>query len=166
MIRPVTSQDAAALAAIYNYYVENTTITFEEAPIAPEIMNERVDEVTAAHLPWLVAEEGGKIVGYACASKWKGRSAYRFSVEISVYLTPETVSKGWGTKLYTELFASLREGSIHTVIGGIALPNPASVALHEKFGMRKVAHFLEVGFKFKHWVDVGYWQTTLDSIHG
>jgi phosphinothricin acetyltransferase len=161
MIRPVTSQDAAALATIYNYYVENTTITFEEAPIAPEIMNERVDEVAAAHLPWLVAEEGGKVVGYAHASKWKGRSAYRFTVESSAYLAPDAVSKGWGTKLYTALFAALREKSIHAVIGGIALPNPASVALHEKFGMKKVAQFSQVGFKFERWVDVGYWQTTL-----
>lgn len=161
MIRPATAEDAAVLASIYNHYIANTVITFEEETISPEEMKDRMNEVTAAKLPWLVAEETGKVVGYAYASKWRGRCAYRFSVESSAYLACESVSKGWGTKLYTALFAALREKSIHAVIGGIALPNPASVALHEKFGMKKVAHFPEVGFKFKRWVDVGYWQATL-----
>jgi phosphinothricin acetyltransferase len=163
MIRPATTQDAAALAAIYNHYIVNTVVTFEETPISAEDMKARLAEVAAANLPWLVAEEGGKVVGYAYASKWKGRCAYRYSVESSAYLAPEAVSRGWGTKLYTALFAALREKSIHAVIGGIALPNPASVALHEKFGMQKVAHFSEVGYKFKQWVDVGYWQMKLPA---
>jgi phosphinothricin acetyltransferase len=161
MIRPAKVQDAAALAAIYNHYIVKTIVTFEEASLSAEDMKARLDEVAAAQLPWLVAEEGGKVLGYAYASKWRTRSAYRYSVESSAYLAPEFVSRGWGTKLYTALFATLREKSIHAVIGGISLPNPASIALHEKFGMKKAAHFPEVGYKFKQWIDVGYWQATL-----
>ncbi|HEV7431928.1 MAG TPA: GNAT family N-acetyltransferase, partial [Steroidobacteraceae bacterium] len=92
------------------------------------------------------------------ASRWKGRCAYRYSVESTVYLEPLAVGQGLGTALYSALFARLQELGCHVVIGGIALPNAASVALHEKFGMRQVAHFAQVGNKFGRWVDVGYWQ--------
>lgn len=161
MIRPAIATDADSIARIYNHYILNTVITFEEQAVsAPEIA-ERIAEVTSASLPWLVAEDAGRIVGYAYASKWKGRCAYRFSVESTVYLDPECAGKGLGTKLYERLFAALRECGMHAVIGGIALPNPASIALHEKLGMKKVAHFSEVGFKFGKWIDVGYWQATL-----
>lgn len=162
MIRPAEPRDAAAITAIYNHYIANTTITFEEEAITAQDIAERIEEIGSANLPWLVAEEDGAIVGYAYASKWKGRCAYRYSVECAVYFSPSSVSKGWGTKLYDALFAVLREKSIHVVIGGIALPNPASVALHEKLGMKKVAHFSEVGFKFDRWLDVGYWQMSLE----
>lgn len=163
MIREVNSSDAENIASIYNHYISNTVITFEEATISANQMNDRVQEIVSTGLPWLVAEENGEIVGYAYASMWNGRCAYRFSVEITVYLSPYSVSKGWGTKLYEVLFSKLKEISIHVVIGGIALPNPVSVALHERFGMKKVAHFKEVGFKFGEWVDVGYWQVELSA---
>lgn len=96
------------------------------------------------------------MIGYAYASKWKGRCAYRYSVEVSVYLHAEQSGQGMGTALYSALFKQLSELGYHVAIGGIALPNAASVALHEKFGMKKVAHFKEIGFKFGQWVDVGY----------
>lgn len=163
MIRPAEPRDAEAIAAIYNHYIVNTIITFEEEVITAQDITERIKETGAANLPWLVAEEDGAVVGYAYASKWKGRCAYRYSVECSVYFSPSSVSKGWGTKLYEALFGVLREKSIHVVIGGIALPNPASVALHEKLGMKQVAHFNEVGFKFERWLDVGYWQMSLEG---
>src|SRR6202008_2988996 len=111
-------------------------------------MAERINEVLSASLPWLVAENSGCIVGFAFASKWKVRSAYRFSVEITVYIEQGAVGQGWGTKLYRELFAILKAHGVHVVIGGIALPNQSSVILHEKFGLKKVAHFEQVGFKF------------------
>jgi len=95
------------------------------------------------------------------ASKWHGRSAYRFSTEITVYLAPAHVGRGIGSQLYARLFPILRDRGIHAVIGGIALPNEASVALHEKFGLEKVAHFKEVGYKFDRWIDVGSWQGIL-----
>lgn len=160
-IRPASADDGAALARIYETYVRGTTVTFEEEPVAPEEMARRIREVAAAGLPWLVAEEEGRVVGYAYAAPWKSRSAYRFSVEITVYLEPDRARRGWGTRLYEELFVLLRERGVHAVMGGIALPNDASVALHEKLGMTKVAHFREVGFKHGRWIDVGYWQRTL-----
>ena len=161
MIRTATAGDADAIARIYNHYVANTIITFEEQAVSSEEMAARIAEIAAASLPWLVAELDGSIVGYAYASKWKGRCAYRFSAECTVYLDPDCVGRGYGTMLYGRLFAALRERGMHAVIGGVALPNPASVALHEKLGMRKVAHFGEVGYKFDRWIDVGYWQATL-----
>jgi phosphinothricin acetyltransferase len=161
LIRPATENDAAAIAAIYNHYIQNSTITFEETVLATPEMAARMAEVAAHGLPWLVLEHDGTVQGYAYASKWKARSAYRFSVEATVYLAPGAVGAGRGAQLYRVLLAQLKEAGFHAVIGGIALPNPASIALHQKFGMRKVAHFNEVGFKFGQWLDVGYWQVVL-----
>jgi phosphinothricin acetyltransferase len=124
-------------------------------------MRRRMDDVFAASLPWLVAESDGHIRGYAYATKWKARSAYRFSVETTVYLADGLGRQGLGSRLYEELFRLLKKQGIHAAIGGIALPNDASVALHEKLGMRKVAHFEQVGFKFGKWVDVAYWERFL-----
>lgn len=161
MIRNATQDDASGIAAIYNHYIANTAITFEEQAVTAAEMAGRVLELQAGGLSWLVAETDGRIVGYAYASKWRVRPAYRHSVEVSVYLNPQATSRGVGSRLYTELFRQLRAQSVHAVIGGIALPNEKSIALHEKFGMRKVAHFQEVGFKFNQWLDVGYWQLLL-----
>jgi L-amino acid N-acyltransferase YncA len=157
-IRTVASSDAAAIASIYNHYVTETIVTFEEEPVSPEGMAGRIGEVRSASFPWLVAEEGGYVVGYAYGAPWRPRSGYRFSAEITVYLAREHVGRGIGSRLYGQLLPMLQDQGIHAVIGGIALPNEASVALHEKFGMRKVAHFEQVGFKFDRWIDVGYWQ--------
>ena len=161
MIRPATTRDAEAVARIYNHYIANTTITFEEQAITSPQMAERIGKVASASLPWLVAERDDRVDGYAYATPWKERSAYRFSVEITVYLAPEAVGRGIGSALYEALFAELDKRGVHAAIGGIALPNPASVALHEKLGMKQVAHFEQVGFKFGQWLDVGYWQKTL-----
>jgi len=160
-IREASREDAARIAEIYNHYVANTVVTFEEESVSPEEMRRRMDDVFASSLPWLVAEVDGVIAGYAYATKWKTRAAYRYSVETTFYVADGMSKTGLGTGLYTELFRQLKERGIHAAIGGIALPNAASVALHDRFGMRKVAHFEEVGFKFGRWVDVGYWQRTL-----
>jgi L-amino acid N-acyltransferase YncA len=160
-IRVATAADAEAVADIYNYYVTDTVVTFEEKPVSPTEMAERINEVASASLPWLVAELEGQVLGYAYASKWKVRCAYRFSTEITVYLERSCQGLGLGSRLYGELFPLLAGRGIHAVIGGIALPNPASVALHEKFGLEKVAHFREVGFKSGKWIDVGYWHRIL-----
>ena len=158
MIRPALASDADAIAHIYNHYIRNTTVTFEEMPVSAQEMAARIAKFDAASLPWLVLELDGHVVGYTYASKWKGRCAYRFSVESTVYLDPAHTGRGLGSSLYAALFAALRDKGMHVVIGGIALPNAASVALHEKLGLEKVAHFKEVGFKFERWIDVGYWQ--------
>ena len=161
MIRPANKDDCQAIAGIYNHYITHTTVTFEEEPVGPDTMAARLEETAAASLPWLVIEEGGRVVGYAYAGKWKGRCAYRYSVESTVYLEPSATGRRLGSALYDVLLPRLRERGAHVVIAGIALPNAASVALHEKLGMEKVAHFKEVGFKFDRWIDVGYWQLTL-----
>ena len=153
--------DAEAIARIYNHYILNTVVTFEEQTVSADEMAGRVKAVEAASFPWLVCEHAGQIVGYAYANKWNARSAYRYSAECTVYLDTARTGQGFGTALYDALFAILRDKKMHTVIGGIALPNEASVAIHEKFGLKKVAHYQEVGFKFNRWIDVGYWQVTL-----
>ncbi len=157
-IRDATPDDAAAIVAIYNYYVTETVISFEEAPVLEAAMRQRIADVQAAKLPWLVAVVDGKIAGYAYATAWRVRPAYRFSVESSVYLGNDRHRSGLGTALYAALIERLSQCGRHLVIGGIALPNDASVALHEKMGFVKVAHFSEVGLKFNRWIDVGYWQ--------
>ncbi len=158
MIRPATDQDAQALADIYNHYIEHSTATFEEEPVTASNMIERINKVNNANLPWLVITVDSKIIGYAYAAPWKERSAYRYSVEATVYLDPKAQGKGLGTELYQALFAELKQKSIHSVIAGITLPNPASIALHEKLGMVQVAHFHQIGRKFDQWLDTGYWQ--------
>ena len=160
-VRAVTPADAGAVAAIYNHYVLQTVVTFEEEPITAAEISRRIDEVRAGSLPWFVAERAGAIAGYAYASRWRARSAYRFSSEVTVYLAPEQGRRGIGSALYAELLSALRGSGLHAAIGGIALPNDASVALHEKFGFKKVAHFEQTGFKFNRWIDVGYWQLIL-----
>lgn len=163
MVRPAAAGDAAAVARIYNHYVLNTIVSFEERALAAGDMAERMREIRGESLPWLVAERDGKIVGFAYAGKWKGRCAYRFAVESTVYVDRDALGRGHGTKLYGALLSALRARSLHVAIGGIALPNPASVALHEKLGFAKVAHFGQVGFKFGRWIDVGYWELYLQA---
>jgi L-amino acid N-acyltransferase YncA len=160
MLRSCTVDDAAGICAIYNHYVLETVVTFEESVVAPTEMAQRILDVTS-HWPWLVWERDGEILGYAYASRWKARSAYKSSVESTIYLAPAATGQGIGTKLYVALIAELRGRGLHCVVGGAALPNPASVALHEKLGFMKVAQFREIGFKHGRWIDVAYWELIL-----
>ena len=155
-IRTANLEDAAAIAAIYNFYVESSHSTFETETVNESEMRRRVSEILENY-PFLVGEENGEIIGYAYASRYKTRAGYRHSVEISVYIKNGIEGKGIGTILYENLFAELKTKPIHAIIAGIALPNEASVRLHEKFGFEKVAHFREIGFKHGRWIDVGYW---------
>ncbi len=157
MIRTATIQDAKEICEIYNYYILNSIVTFEEEIVAVSEMNNRIEQITAK-LPWIVYEESGELLGYAYASEWKSRCAYKHSVESTVYLKPGAMGKGIGSKLYDELINRLKKIKVHAVIGGIALPNESSIALHEKFGFKKIGQFKEVGFKFEKWIDVGYWE--------
>jgi phosphinothricin acetyltransferase len=162
IVRTVAYADTPALTMIYNHYVTNSIVTFEEEPVTTEEFRRRVDTIIALGLPWIVAEIEGNVVGYAYASRWKARSAYRHSVESTVYVAPLFIGQGVGFALYEGLLERLRaHGKIRAVIGGVALPNDASVRLHEKLGMTNVAHFQEVGFKFGKWIDVAYWQRLL-----
>ncbi len=158
MIRAARESDAEGVAAIYNYYITDTIVTFEEEPLPAAELARRIRSVIDAGLPWLVAEENDGILGYAYATPWKERIGYRFSVETTVYLSKDCTGRGVGSQLYTELFRLLKEKGVHSAIGGVCLPNDASVALHEKFGMKRVAEFEEVGIKFNRWLNVAYWQ--------
>lgn len=156
-IRGASIADAPVVAAIYNHYVETSIATFEEAPVSAEEMAGRI-EAANARWPWLVAEQDGAVVGYTCENPWKPRSAYRYAVESSVYLDSTCHRRGLGTALYASLMRILEARGAHCIIAGIALPNAPSIALHEKLGFTKVAHFRENGFKLGRWIDVGYWQ--------
>jgi phosphinothricin acetyltransferase len=160
-IRPATIADADAVASIYNHYVANTVITFEEEAVSAPAMASRIADVQSQDLPWLVAECDGELAGYSYAGRWKVRAAYRHSVESTIYLRAGCEGRGIGQSLYTALIDNLKAKRIHAVIGGAALPNPASVALHEKLGFAHVGTFREVGFKQGRWVDVAYWQLVL-----
>jgi phosphinothricin acetyltransferase len=123
-------------------------------------MAQRIADVTS-QLPWFVWQDAGVVLGYSYATPWKARAAYRHSVECSIYLAPRATGRGIGPSLYEALIAELRQRDVHCVIGGAALPNPASVALHEKLGFTQVAEFRQVGFKFGRWIDVAYWELML-----
>jgi phosphinothricin acetyltransferase len=156
-IRKVEILDAAQIAEIYNYYIQNTHHTFETEPLSPEEMQKRIGEVSLDY-PFLVAEEDGEILGYAYSSRFRLREAYEYSAEVSIYVKNEAKQKGIGTSLYAQLFDDLAETDTHAIIASISLPNDPSVRFHERLGFEKVGHFREVGYKLGRWIDVGYWE--------
>ncbi len=158
--RSARLEDAARICEIYNYYVQNTEISFEEEPVASEEMARRIEAITL-HYPWIVYESGGSILGYAYASRWKERSAYRFVAETTVYVSADRHGEGIGAALMGELLRRLEALKLHALMAVIALPNEKSVAIHEKFGFKKAAHFSEVGYKHNRWINVGYWEKML-----
>jgi len=161
MIRTVTPADAPAICAIYNHYIENTVITFEETPLETAEMEERIGKITARY-PYLVWEEDGTVNGYGYVNTWRERSAYRYSAELSIYLRDGFQGRGMGRKLMERLLEEVRKTEIHSLMAVITLPNDRSVALHEKLGFRKVGRFEEIGYKFNTWLDVGFWELILN----
>lgn len=159
-VRQVTLADAAAVQAIYQPYVAETTISFEEVPPDRAEMARRIADISA-HYPYLVAETGGQVIGYAYASQHRTRSAYRSSVDVAVYVEKTYHGRGVGRALYSELMPAAAARGYHAAFAGIALPNAASVALHESFGFTPVGVYREVGRKFGNWHDVGWWQRLL-----
>lgn len=157
MIRQVEVSDAKAINAIYNHYVEHSIYTFDEEYMELPDTIQMIKSIQTKY-PFNVFVDKDKVVGYAYADKWKIRSAYKRTVETSVYIHPEYLNKGTGTFLYSNLINQLRNQEVHALIAGISLPNERSVRLHERLGFVKVAHFKEIGFKFQKWVDVGYWE--------
>lgn len=153
-------QDAAACAAIYAPHVEDGPTSFEEEAPGPEEMMARIEETAATH-PWLVAEDGGEVVGYAYSCRHRSRPAYRWSAEVSVYIGEGHRGRGVGRGLYEALLTELRERGFHFAYAGITLPNEASVALHEALGFEPVGVFEEIGWKAGAWRDVGWWQLRL-----
>ncbi len=160
-IRDVKLADAAHITEIYNYYIESTAISFEEEPVSVEAMEQRISETLSCGLPWLVAEKQGKVVGYAYAGRWKPRSAYRFTIEPSIYVQFGRTGEGIGISLYSALLEVLKANNYQNAISVIALPNPSSIGLHERLGFKKVGEFANIGVKFGERHSVGYWQLDL-----
>lgn len=160
LVRPATIDDAATFAAIYAPIVRDTPISFETEPPSPQEMAGRVAETMKTY-PWLAAEEAGGIAGYAYASAHRSRAAYRWSVDMTVYVGEKARRQGAARALYSRLFEILCAQGFHRAFAGIALPNPASVRFHEAMGFEPVGIYRNVGYKAGAWRDVGWWGRAL-----
>ena len=161
-VRVASEDDAEAIAGIYAPYVLETAISFEETPPSPEEMADRIRATLAFH-PFLVFAEDNGVIGYAYAGPHRAREAYRWSVDVTIYAARGMQRRGVGRTLYGMLLASLRQQGIHSAFAGIALPNAASVALHEAMGFTHIGVYREVGFKHGAWHDVGWWRLPLGA---
>jgi phosphinothricin acetyltransferase len=162
-IRIAELSDAEAVAAIYAPIVRDTTISFELEPPSVEDMRARID-ATLQKLPWLVSvDEHGLVDGYVYASKHRERAAYQWSVDVTAYVREDARGQGVGKQLYARLFGELIRLGYFQAFAGIALPNEASVALHESLGFVPLGVYRKVGFKHGAWRDVGWWQRQLQT---
>ncbi|HEV2569293.1 GNAT family N-acetyltransferase [Sphingomonas sp.] len=161
-LRAAAPEDAARIAAIYTPYVTKGAVSFEErAPDAAE-MRVRMDRAGGLY-PWLVAEEHGVVLGYAYAGPFRARAAYRFAAETTIYVAEEAQGRGVGRRLYEALLNMLRAQGFRQAIAIIALPNAASLRLHERLGFRRAGINPRVGWKEGRWIDVGIWQLQLND---
>ena len=160
-VRAATPDDAHAIAAVYAPYVTDGVASFEAAPPSAAEFAQRMD--APPRLPWLVAAADGAVVGFAYASKHRTRAAYRWSVDVSVYLAAQARGRGIGRALYARLLPEVRALGYVSAFAGITLPNPASVGLHEAMGFTPVGVYPDVGFKHGRWRDVGWWRLRLQE---
>jgi phosphinothricin acetyltransferase len=161
-VRIASKTDAAAVAAIYAPYVLETAISFETSPPSAAEMAGRISSTLETH-PFLVFDPSDGVVGYAYASAHRERAAYRWSVDLAVYVDRQAHRRGVGRALYAHLFELLARQGYHSAFAGIALPNPKSVSLHEAMGFVHLGTYARVGFKHGAWHDVGWWQRTIRS---
>lgn len=158
MVRPAEQRDLAAINRIENEAIDRTFAHFGVVPVA-------LDETLGAYLqrkhPWVVKDVDDKVVAFARATTWKPREAYQWTTEVGVYVDPEFHGRGFGRELYQQLFHALERDGFRTIVAGIALPNDASVRLHEAMGMKHVGTLPNMGFKMGEWRSVGYWALTL-----
>lgn len=159
-LRLAARDDAGAITAIYAPIVESTGITFEEVAPSESVMRARIEQTLSTH-PWLVGEEAGSVSGYAYSYAHRERAAYRWSVDVSIYLAESARGRGIGRKLYKALFRILTAQGYHRAFAGIALPNDASIALHRAVGFSPVGVYHDVGFKLGTWRDVWWWERPL-----
>jgi L-amino acid N-acyltransferase YncA len=157
--------DAGAVAAIYSEVVTTSAISFEEQSLDREEMARRIRRTLETN-PWLVADSNGEVAGYALASSHRKRSAYRWSVDISAYVARDFRGRGIGRLLYDELLVILGAQGYANVYAGIALPNPASEALHRAIGMELIGVYERVGFKLGAWWDVAWYGLRLAEPQG
>ena len=162
MIRNVIPEDALCITEIYNYYIENTIITFETQKISEQEMSNRIENILNKNFPYIVFEDENKMIGYAYLNNWRNRAAYNITLETSIYLDIKETGKGYGKALYEALISEARKLEIHSLIGGISLPNEPSRKLHEYFNFRLVGNFKESGSKFNQLIDVEFWQLILE----
>jgi phosphinothricin acetyltransferase len=162
VVRAGRVEDLVAINDIYNHYIRETAITFEVEPVTMDARRAWFGHYAPAGRHRLfVAAAGEDVLGYATSSEYKDRAAYETSVEVSVYLDPGSMGRGLGSRLYAALLAALEHEDVHRAYGGVAMPNPASVALHERFGFRQVAYFTEQGRKFGRYWDVAFYEKAL-----
>ncbi len=161
-MRPATAGDLAAVNEIYNQYVVEAHYTFDLEPMSIEARREWFTHYaeTGRHRVFVAVSEG-RVVGYACSGRFRPKPAYETSVETSVYLTPDAIGRGAGSRLYETLFKALEGEDVHRAYAGIALPNPASIGLHERFGFKRAGHFTEQGRKFDRYWDVAWYEKPL-----
>jgi L-amino acid N-acyltransferase YncA len=159
-IRQATEEDASRISEIYNYYVLNTTVTFENAAVNAADVVERIREKMAKY-NWLVGEVDGRIVGYSYFGFFRPRSAYRETVESTIILDRDCIGRGYGSALYEKLLQSVKTMGFREIIAVIALPNPESLKLHRKMGFVEAGVLHNVGFKQGRYVDIGFWQKSL-----
>ncbi len=163
MFRPATAQDATAITAIYAPFVEVGVTSFESTPPDAAEMARRIERTLKTH-PWIVAEDThGEIIGYAYATGFRGRDAYRFTCETSVYVRPEAQGRGIGSELSIALLEAIRTSGYRTAVAVITLPNDPSIRMHEAVGYREAGRLPAVGWKAGRWIDIGFWHQALGS---
>ena len=161
MIRNVKMSDAKDITEIYNYYIENTVITFQTDPLSVEETEKKIEEILLKGFPYIVYEENNEVIGYAYAGVWRDRKAYEITLETSIYLDQSKIKKGIGRQLYKELIERSRQIGVHSLIGVVSVPNEGSKKLHLEFGFELLGTFKEVGQKFNKYVSVEFWQLML-----
>ena len=162
IIRPVELSDSNAITEIYNHYILNSVASFETEALSIEMMRNRISEISV-NFPYFVCEIDGHIAGYCYAHPWKERAAYRFTLETTVYISPQHLHEGIGKILMEKLINSCTERGFHALIACITGNNEASIALHEKLGFKKVSHFEKVGYKHNQILDVVDYQLLLNT---
>ena len=160
LVRPAAAADLAALTGIYNHYVENTHVTFDTEPFSDREQWFGQFLERGPHRVF-VAEDEGRIAGYASSTRFRHKPAYATSVETTVYLAPDAGRRGFGSALYEALFTALADEDVHRAYAGVALPNPGSVAFHERFGFERIGLYREVGRKFGRYWDVVWYERAL-----
>lgn len=159
-IRQATPADAGRIAEIYNHYVLNTTVSFETEAVSAREMGQRIRE-RLEHYDWLVGEASGQIIGYAYYGSFRPRAAYNHTTEVTVYLEPHSIGKGFGRALYSQLIESAKNHGFRELIGVIALPDQGSIALHRRMGFEEIGILKKVGHKFGRYMDIALWQKSL-----
>jgi phosphinothricin acetyltransferase len=163
LVRPADARDLPEITELYNHYVVHTPITFDLEPVTLENRSEWFSHFApAGPHRLLVAEEDGRVLGYACTHSFRPKQAYETSVESTVYLHHEATGRGLGTLLYRALFDAIAGEDLRIAVAGVTLPNDASLALHQRFGFTPIGVMHEIGRKFGRYWDVAWFEKRLD----